>query len=243
MAGVQARLRSEHQRKYPDLSASVWYDVAPIFPGVTQRMVNMAGRAADAALDAARLPHPPRRPPRVPARVRRRARHAEAEPIGLAARQAPAARDSRVEHLPDLRAPARPGVNGFCWNGAPGSSSPRWMTSSPVYPEMNSTGSDGRSVRQAARQLAPAHLRHDHVRDDEIDAGRLDARAVGAPRRRARASMTRVAVLAQAAAREGADQLLVLDHEDRLRAPRAWHGSARASAVAHRARRRAAGRS
>ena len=37
MAGVQARLRSEHQRKYPDISASVWYDVAPIFPGVTQR--------------------------------------------------------------------------------------------------------------------------------------------------------------------------------------------------------------
>lgn len=43
MAGVQARLRSEHQRKYPDLNAVVWYDVAPIFPGVTQRMVNMAG--------------------------------------------------------------------------------------------------------------------------------------------------------------------------------------------------------
>jgi hypothetical protein len=43
MAGVQARLRSEHQRRYPDLSPSVWYDVAPIFPGVTQRMVNMAG--------------------------------------------------------------------------------------------------------------------------------------------------------------------------------------------------------
>jgi hypothetical protein len=43
MAGVQARVRSEHQRKYPDLSASRWYDVAPIFPGVTQRMVNMAG--------------------------------------------------------------------------------------------------------------------------------------------------------------------------------------------------------
>jgi hypothetical protein len=43
MAGVQARLRTEHQRKHPDLSAGVWYDVAPIFPGVTQRMVNMAG--------------------------------------------------------------------------------------------------------------------------------------------------------------------------------------------------------
>lgn len=43
MPGVQARLRSEHQRKYPDLNPSVWYEVAPIFPGVTQRMVNMAG--------------------------------------------------------------------------------------------------------------------------------------------------------------------------------------------------------
>jgi hypothetical protein len=43
MAGVQACLRTEHQRKYPDLTAGVWYDVAPIFPGVTQRMVNMAG--------------------------------------------------------------------------------------------------------------------------------------------------------------------------------------------------------
>ena len=40
---VQARLRSEHQRRYPDLSPTTWYDVAPIFPGVTQRMVNMAG--------------------------------------------------------------------------------------------------------------------------------------------------------------------------------------------------------
>jgi hypothetical protein len=43
MAGVQARLRSEHQRKYPELNPSKWYNVAPIFPGVTQRMVNMAG--------------------------------------------------------------------------------------------------------------------------------------------------------------------------------------------------------
>lgn len=43
MAGVQARLRSEHHRKYPDLVANKWYEVAPIFPGVTQRMVNMAG--------------------------------------------------------------------------------------------------------------------------------------------------------------------------------------------------------
>jgi hypothetical protein len=43
MPGVQARVRTEHQRKYPELSPSRWYNVAPIFPGVTQRMVNMAG--------------------------------------------------------------------------------------------------------------------------------------------------------------------------------------------------------
>ena len=43
MAGVQARLRSDHQRKYPELNPSKWYNVSPIFPGVTQRMVNMAG--------------------------------------------------------------------------------------------------------------------------------------------------------------------------------------------------------
>ena len=43
MAGVQARLGSDHQRKYPELNPSKWYSVAPIFPGVTQRMVNMAG--------------------------------------------------------------------------------------------------------------------------------------------------------------------------------------------------------
>ena len=43
MPGVQARLKTEHHRTYPELSASVWYTVTPIFPGVTQRMVNMAG--------------------------------------------------------------------------------------------------------------------------------------------------------------------------------------------------------
>ena len=43
MPGVQARLKTEHQRVYPELNPSVWYTVTPIFPGVTQRMVNMAG--------------------------------------------------------------------------------------------------------------------------------------------------------------------------------------------------------
>jgi hypothetical protein len=43
MTGVQARLKAEHKRRYLDLDATVWYQVVPIFPGVTQRMVNMAG--------------------------------------------------------------------------------------------------------------------------------------------------------------------------------------------------------
>jgi hypothetical protein len=43
MPGVQARLKAEHKRRYLDLDPAVWYQVVPIFPGVTQRMVNMAG--------------------------------------------------------------------------------------------------------------------------------------------------------------------------------------------------------
>jgi hypothetical protein len=43
MAGVQARLKEEHKRRYLDLDSTMWYQVVPIFPGVTQRMVNMAG--------------------------------------------------------------------------------------------------------------------------------------------------------------------------------------------------------
>ena len=43
MPGVQARIKAEHKRRYMDLDPSVWYQVVPIFPGVTQRMVNMAG--------------------------------------------------------------------------------------------------------------------------------------------------------------------------------------------------------
>ena len=40
---VQARVRPEHKRRYLDLDPANWYQVVPIFPGVTQRMVNMAG--------------------------------------------------------------------------------------------------------------------------------------------------------------------------------------------------------
>jgi hypothetical protein len=43
MPGVQARLKAEHKRRYLDLDPNTWYQVVPIFPGVTQRMVNMAG--------------------------------------------------------------------------------------------------------------------------------------------------------------------------------------------------------
>lgn len=43
MSGVQARLRPEHKRRYLDLDPTTWYQVVPVFPGVTQRMVNMAG--------------------------------------------------------------------------------------------------------------------------------------------------------------------------------------------------------
>ena len=40
---VQARVRPEHKRRYLDLNPADWYQVVPVFPGVTQRMVNMAG--------------------------------------------------------------------------------------------------------------------------------------------------------------------------------------------------------
>jgi hypothetical protein len=43
MSGVEARLREDYKRMYHDLNPTSWYQVVPIFPGVTQRMVNMAG--------------------------------------------------------------------------------------------------------------------------------------------------------------------------------------------------------
>ena len=43
MPGVEARLREEYKRVYKDIDPTAWYQVMPIFPGVTQRMVNMAG--------------------------------------------------------------------------------------------------------------------------------------------------------------------------------------------------------
>jgi hypothetical protein len=43
MPGVEARLREQYKRVYRDIDPTAWYQVIPIFPGVTQRMVNMAG--------------------------------------------------------------------------------------------------------------------------------------------------------------------------------------------------------
>jgi hypothetical protein len=43
MPGVEARLREQYKRIYHDIDPMAWYQVMPIFPGVTQRMVNMAG--------------------------------------------------------------------------------------------------------------------------------------------------------------------------------------------------------
>ena len=43
MPGVEARLREEYKRMYHEIDPKMWYPVVPIFPGVTQRMVNMAG--------------------------------------------------------------------------------------------------------------------------------------------------------------------------------------------------------
>jgi hypothetical protein len=44
MPDMQARLKPEFSLRYPRLSAGVWYDVSPIFPGVTVRRVDIFGR-------------------------------------------------------------------------------------------------------------------------------------------------------------------------------------------------------
>lgn len=38
----EARLKPEYRRQYPDLSASRWYPVVPLWPGLTQRTHNMS---------------------------------------------------------------------------------------------------------------------------------------------------------------------------------------------------------
>ena len=44
MATMQAALKPEYSLRYPRLTSGVWYEVAPIFPGVTIRRVDMFGR-------------------------------------------------------------------------------------------------------------------------------------------------------------------------------------------------------
>ena len=46
MNEMQARLKPEFSLRYPRLSAGVWYDVSPIFPGVTvRRSTSSAGES------------------------------------------------------------------------------------------------------------------------------------------------------------------------------------------------------
>jgi hypothetical protein len=44
MLSMQARLKPEFGLRYPRLSPGVWYDISPIFPGVTVRRVDIFGR-------------------------------------------------------------------------------------------------------------------------------------------------------------------------------------------------------
>lgn len=43
MPDFQARIMSEHRLRYPGLNAVTWYDVSPLFPGVTHRAKNLKG--------------------------------------------------------------------------------------------------------------------------------------------------------------------------------------------------------
>lgn len=53
MPRTQARVKPMDAHRYPRLRSDTWYSVAPIFPGVTQRMLNLAGERL------ARLDTPP----------------------------------------------------------------------------------------------------------------------------------------------------------------------------------------
>lgn len=44
MPKMEARLKPEFTLRYPRLEHGVWYEVAPIFPGVTVRRIDMFGR-------------------------------------------------------------------------------------------------------------------------------------------------------------------------------------------------------
>ena len=44
MSDMQGRLKPEFSLRYPRLSPGVWYEVSPIFPGVTVLRVDIFGR-------------------------------------------------------------------------------------------------------------------------------------------------------------------------------------------------------
>ena len=44
MTLFQARLRPEFRLQYPELNLAAWYDVEPLFPGLTDRRVNLFGQ-------------------------------------------------------------------------------------------------------------------------------------------------------------------------------------------------------
>jgi hypothetical protein len=62
-------------------------------------------------------------------------------------------------------------VKGFCRNSVSESSAPRCTTALAVLPDMNSTFDAGRSG-QSLDQLPAAHLRHDHVGEEEMNRSR-----------------------------------------------------------------------
>lgn len=44
MPDMQARLKPEYNLRYPRLTVGVWYYVAPVFPGVKERRIDVFGR-------------------------------------------------------------------------------------------------------------------------------------------------------------------------------------------------------
>ena len=43
MVAYEARVKPEHQVRYPELHANGWYEVVPLWPGLTERMTNLRG--------------------------------------------------------------------------------------------------------------------------------------------------------------------------------------------------------
>lgn len=43
MHTFEARVKPEHQVRYPELRANTWYEVVPLWPGLPERMTNLSG--------------------------------------------------------------------------------------------------------------------------------------------------------------------------------------------------------